>query len=250
MKDWMEDTDVIASNEADGKKESNQLEVPLISNGSMLLERSKSKSDSNIGEESKFGPSNEGQFSGMKSRSVAGSIDSEACQGDAVNRRKKKLTEKMRGFQLDELERKWPNMHRKMTRKTNTGEDMLYSFKNTETVREQLQQFDDILRMMLDVQKSYNFLLPPAEQQRDEEWFDDLDHNVCSFKQRVHSWIKDAEADRQGQLSSKQSVATKASSQSRSSGRSSSKASSRSSREKRALEERIKIAELMAEAEI
>ena len=40
-----------------------------------------------------------------------------------------------------------------------------------------------------------------------------------------------------------------ASSQSRSSGRSSSKASSRSSREKRALEEIIKMAELIAEAE-
>ena len=37
--------DVIVSNEADGKEESNQLEVPLIiSNGSVLLERSKSKS--------------------------------------------------------------------------------------------------------------------------------------------------------------------------------------------------------------
>ena len=59
--------------------------------------------------------------------------------------------------------------------------------------------------IMLDVQKSYNSLLPPAEQQRDEEWFDDLDHNVCSFKQRVHSWIKDAEAERQAQCSSKPS---------------------------------------------
>ena len=44
--------DVIASNETDGKKESNQLEVPLISNGSMLLERSKSRSDDNFGGES------------------------------------------------------------------------------------------------------------------------------------------------------------------------------------------------------
>ena len=86
--------DVIASNEADIKEESNQLEVPLISNGSMLLERSKSKSDGNIGEESKFGPSNEVQSLGMKSRSVAGSMDCEAHQGDAVSRRKKKLTEK------------------------------------------------------------------------------------------------------------------------------------------------------------
>ena len=84
---------------------------------------------------------------------------------------------------------------------------------------------------------------------RDEEWFDDLDHNICSFKQRVHSWIKDAEAERQAQLSSKQSASTKASSHSMSSGRSSSKASSRFSREKRALEERIKMAELIAEAE-
>ena len=84
--------DVIASNEADAKEESNQLEVPLIiSNGSMQLERSKSKSDGNIGEESKFGPSNEIQFAGMKSRPAAGRIDCEAHQGDVVSRRKKKL---------------------------------------------------------------------------------------------------------------------------------------------------------------
>ena len=62
-----------------------------------------------------------------------------------------------------------------MTRKTKTVEDMLYSFKNREAFREYLKQFDNFFRMMLDVQKSCNSLLPPAEQQRDEEWFDDLD---------------------------------------------------------------------------
>ena len=93
--------DVIASNEADGKRESNQLEVPLmISNGSMLLERSKSKSDGNIGEESKFGPSNEGQLAGMKSRSVAESIDSEAHQRDVVSRREKKTDRKNEGISV------------------------------------------------------------------------------------------------------------------------------------------------------
>ena len=55
--------------------------------------------------------------------------------------------------------------------------------QNTEAVREQLQEFDDIYRMILNVRKSNNSLLPPAEQQSDEEWFDDLDHNICSFKQ-------------------------------------------------------------------
>ena len=78
----------------------------------------------------------------MGSISFAGSIDSEVHQKDVVSRRKKKLTEKMRGFELDELERKRSNLHRKMTRKTNTVEDMLYSFKNTEAVREQLHQFE------------------------------------------------------------------------------------------------------------
>ena len=51
------------------------MQVPLIiSNGILLLDRSKSKSSDNIGVESKIGPSNEGQFAGMEVRSVAGSI--------------------------------------------------------------------------------------------------------------------------------------------------------------------------------
>ena len=55
-----------------------------------------------------------------------------------MSRIKKKLTEKMRAFRLDELERKRSNLHKKMARKTNTVEGVLYSFKNTEAVREQL----------------------------------------------------------------------------------------------------------------
>ena len=102
----------------------------------MLLEKSKLKPDGNIGEESKFGPSNEFQYAGVKSRSFAGSIDCEAHQGDVCSRKRKKLTE-MSGFQLNELEKKRSNLHRKMTRKTNTVEGMRYSFKNTEAVRKQ-----------------------------------------------------------------------------------------------------------------
>ena len=64
---------MIASNEADGREKSNQLEVPLmISNGSVLLERSKSKPDGNIGKETNFGPLNEVQFAGMKADQLLG----------------------------------------------------------------------------------------------------------------------------------------------------------------------------------
>ena len=43
-----------------------------------------------------------------------------------------------------------------MIRNTNTVEDVLYSYKNVDAVRVQLWQVDDIFKMILDVQKSYN----------------------------------------------------------------------------------------------
>ena len=84
---------------------------------------------------------------------------------------------------------------------------------------------------MLDVQNLCNSLPLLLEQQRDEVWLYDLDHNICSFKQKICSWIEDAEAERHVELSSKQSVPTKVSSQNKS-GTSSSKSSSRSLRER------------------
>ena len=55
----------------------------------------------------------------------------------------------------------------------------MYSPKNIEAVRDQMQQLDDIFKVMLKVQKEYNSLLPAEEQERDEEWFDEVDHNIC-----------------------------------------------------------------------
>ena len=242
--------DVITSSEAGGKEESNQLEVPLaISNESVLLERSKTKSDDNTGVNNQH-LNHQMKFSWQVWKADQFLVEQTVThRGDAVSRGKKKLTEKIRGLQLDELEKSRSNLHRKMTKETNTVEYMLYFFKNTEVVREQLQQSDDIFRMMLDIQKSYNSLLPPAEQKREEEWFEVLDHNICSFKWKIHSWIKDAEADRHAQLSSKWSVSTRDFCQTRLSGGSSSKASNISLRKKRGLGQEIKMAELMAEAE-
>ena len=56
--------------------------------------------------------------------------------------------------------------------------------------------------MILDVQKSYNSLLLAPKQESGKKWFFDLDHNICSFKQKGLSWIKDVEIEGHGQLSS------------------------------------------------
>ena len=84
-----------------------------------------------------------------------------------------------------------------------------------------MEQLDDIFKVMLDVQKEYNSLLPAEEQERDEEWFAEVDNNVCIFKQKIHCWIKDAELERKANLNSRRPHV--------SSGRSSSKLSSKSS---------------------
>ena len=124
----------------------------------------------------------------------------------------------------------------------------MYSPKNIEAVRDQMQQLDDIFKMMLDVQKEYHSLLPAEEQERDEEWFDEVDHNICIFKQKIHCWIKDAELERKTNLSSRRSHVSGGSGRSSSKHSSKSSRSNKSSREERALAEKIKMVELMAEA--
>ena len=111
-----------------------------------------------------------------------------------------------------------------------------------------MQQLDDIFKVMLDVQKEYHSLLPAEEQERDEEWFDEVDHNICIFKQNIHCWIKDAELERKTSLSSRRSHFSGGSGRSSSKHSSKSSRSNKSSREERALAEKIKMVELMAEA--
>ena len=102
-------------------------------------------------------------------------------------------------------------------------------------------------------------MLQPDTQETDEEWFDDVEHNLRAFKQKMHNWMKDAEAERKAAVSSRlsdvstgkrtSSVRSISKYSSRSSSKQSTNSSHKSSRENRALEEKIKIAELIAEAE-
>ena len=76
----------------------------------------------------------------------------------------------------------------------------------------------------------------------EDDWFDDLGNRVCTFKRKIHSWLRSAETERK---SSKGSSRSSESRQNKSSG-SSRKSQSSCARE---LEEKARIAELMAEAE-
>ena len=70
-----------------------------------------------------------------------------------LGRRKSKPTPKLVAYQLDELEEKRSRLNQKMIRKSSAVEGMLYSFKNLESVRDQMQQFDEIFKMIFEVHK-------------------------------------------------------------------------------------------------
>ena len=96
------------------------------------------------------------------------------------------------------------------------------------------------VKVMLDVQKEYNSLLLTEEQERDEEWFDEIEHNLCNFKQKFCCWIKDAELESRTSLSSRTSHFSGCYGKLTSKHSSKASTSSKASREEKALVERIK----------
>ena len=106
---------------------------------------------------------------------------------------------------------------------------------------------DRVFKMLIEVHREYNSLLPLEMQEQDEDWFDAIDEKMMSFKNKIHYWIKVAEHERKKWLSSKSRSVTSKHYSNRKSSLSSS--SSRLSKGKIAFQEKLRMAELLAEAE-
>ena len=138
---------------------------------------------------------------------------------------------------------------RSIIRKSSAVDSLLYLLRNVETVREQMLQIDDMFKQLMDVHKEYNSLLPLVAPEDNDKWFDDIDVDMLVFKQKIHNWIREAEHDRDAELKEKASVKSKRSRKSLSKFSSSRSLSTRSSRSEKALMEKLRMAELKAEAE-
>ena len=161
-------------------------------------------------------------------------------------RRTRSLTEKGRRYQADTLLEKRKRAISRMQRKAKAIDDLLYSAGNQVAVREELDQYSDLFKLVTNHHEEYCKLLDAENQQHEELWFDDLDQDVFSFKHRVHSWLK--EAAQKSSRGSRCSSDSKRSSSSRSSASNKSSGSSRSSTKLKLLEEKARIAELEADA--
>ena len=162
-------------------------------------------------------------------------------------KKKSKPTEHWQAYQTSQSEDRRMTLHSRLLRKSSAVDELLYSVRNVEAVRKQMLQIDDVFKILIEVHREYNSLLPLEMQEQDEDWFDDIDEKMMSFKNRIHNLIRDVEHERKEQLSSKSRYVTSKHSSRRKS--SSSSFPSRSSKDKRALQEKLRMAELLAEAE-
>ena len=127
-----------------------------------------SRSDGNIGEENMHNILSENQFAdAWRSRSIAADVNNEG-ESLKIAKWKSKPTQWWVQYHLDELQKKHSSYNKKTIRKFSTIEGLMYSLKNIETIRDQMQQLDDIFKAMLDVQKEYNSLLPAEEEPKKE----------------------------------------------------------------------------------
>ena len=100
--------------------------------------------------------------------------------------------------------------------------------------------------------EEYQSLLTNEEQAADSEWYDQFDEKVFSFKHKMVNWLKEAELNNE-EVKSRMSYKSGSSrscksGSSKSSSKSGNSRGSKVSMEERAIEEKIRLAEVIAEA--
>ena len=100
-------------------------------------------------------------------------------------KRSRKLTEKGLQYKLEQLKTKREKINAKLLRKSGMMNDMLYSFTNTSAVAEEMEQFNDMLKLLTAVNNEYQHLLSEDELLADSQWFEEQDERIFSFKHKI-----------------------------------------------------------------
>ena len=78
-------------------------------------------------------------------------------------------------------------------KKSSEIDDVVYSYQNSITVKEEWAQLNDMFRMLVEIHEEQEEI---DEEYDDEMWFDDMDQKILSFKHKMHNWLKEGEKPR------------------------------------------------------
>ena len=161
---------------------------------------------------------------------------------EQVNRLQRTLTEKGREYRISILDKKKSSLVSRIIRKSSEIDDLMYSYQNATTVKEELAQLNDIYKLIVEI----NDEMTEIDVNYSEElWFAEIDEKVFSFKHKIHNWLREGENGVKRERGSKSSGSrSKSSGSSRSTG----SRSSRMSSKEKAIQEKLRVAELRTEA--
>ena len=71
-------------------------------------------------------------------------------------------------------------------------DEITYSWVNATAIREEMDQFNNNIKLFMSAHEEYQCLLTDEEQAAESEWYDQLDE-VFSFKHKIVKWLKGAE---------------------------------------------------------
>ena len=91
------------------------------------------------------------------------------------------MTEKGKQYWLAVLEKRQAKL---VARSSSEVDDLMYSYQNRITVKEDLEQLNNMFKMVVEIHHEQEEI---DEQYDDEIWLDDMDQKIFSFKQKVHN---------------------------------------------------------------
>ena len=100
-----------------------------------------------------------------------------------ISRRTTKLTKKGLRYRPKLLRKRRRKLYGKLLRKSRV---------NATAIREEMDQFNDTIKLFMSTHEDYHRLLTNKEQAADSEWYDQFDE-VFSFKHKMDKWLKEVE---------------------------------------------------------
>ena len=105
---------------------------------------------------------------------------------EGKKKRQVKLTEKGNEYKMALLEKRRSGLVSRVIRKSSEIDDLIYSFQNGITFKEEFEQQNDMFKMLVEIHEAID-----DNQYTDKLWLEDNDQKVFSFKHKVHNWLKE-----------------------------------------------------------
>ena len=99
-------------------------------------------------------------------------------------KRSRKMTMKGLLHKKNTLRERRRKINSRLIRRYGTIEDLLCSSANKVAVEEEMNQFNDLLKMLIDLHQDDNQLLDDEEREKDDAWSDEIDTRHAPLREK------------------------------------------------------------------